>query len=105
VWADEVKGRSYVLHPVAQRRPGEIPDSVELKLGALESERITRAIVADPSIEAFGILCFAKDPKAEHRERKTYDDRTVMRLRLEEDAGKVVAHFMERVDVNSLIDK
>lgn len=103
VWADEVKGRTYVLHPVAERRPGEIPSSVELKLGAVESERIAKQIVADPSIEAFGILCYAKEPKAEHRQRQTFDDDTVMRLRLEESGGKIVAHFTERVDVKMLV--
>ena len=102
VWSDEVKGRKYVLHPVAQRRPGEIPDSVETKLGAIESERIARLALMDPTIEVLGVLCFAKDPHTEHRERKTFDDRTVFVLRIAEEGEMLAAHLVARVDPKTL---
>ena len=105
MWSDEVKNRVNVLHPVAQRRPGEIPDSVENKLGATESERIARLAVVDPTIEVLGVLCIAKDPRAAQRERQTFDDRTVFRMNVQEEDGKIVAHLVSRVEARSIAKK
>ena len=105
VWSDEVRGQKYVLQPVAERRPREIPDSVERKLGAIESEKIARLVFADPTDQVFGVLCFAKDPHAEHRKRMTFDDRTVFLMKVEEKDGKLVAEIVERLDVSRLPSK
>ena len=107
VWTDEVDfpNRRYTLHPVAQRRPGEIPDSVENKLGAGESERFAKLAAADPTIEVLGVLCFAQDPAAGQRQRTTFDDRTVYRLRVEQIDGKLIAQLVDRPEVRGLPKK
>jgi 5-methylcytosine-specific restriction protein A len=64
LWSDEVKNRRYVLYPTSERRPREIPHEANQRLGALEIQRIAALAAQDPSIEALGILSFAKDPKA-----------------------------------------
>ena len=107
IWSDEVdfRNRRYTLHPVAQRRPGEIPDSVENKLGATESERLAQLAAADANIEVLGVLCFAKDPAAGQRQRSTFDDNTVYRLRVEQIDGELIAHLVDRVEVAGLPKK
>jgi len=102
IWADEVTARTYVLYPTTQRRPGEIHDEANSRPGAREIERIAAAVVQDPSIGAFGILSFAKDPKAETRVRASYDDTTVFRLRVVMEGGKYVAHLVERIAVRDI---
>ena len=100
-----LRDRKYVLHPVADRRPAEIDGSVEQKPGAVESERIARLALKDPTIKVFGILCVAKDSKAKARTRQTYDDQTVFRLRVEEEGKSIVAHLVDRLDVSHLTNK
>ena len=60
-------------------------------------------MILDPSIECFGILSIAKDPLAETRERASYDDATVFRLRLEDLEGEYVAYLIERPTVQSIL--
>lgn len=103
IWGDEVKNRSYVLYPPSQRRPREIPDEADNRLGAEEIKRIAMKAILDPSIECFGILSIAKDPLAETRERASYDDTTVFRLRLEDIEGEYIAHLIERPTVHSIV--
>jgi 5-methylcytosine-specific restriction enzyme A len=99
IWSDEVENRQYVLYPPTERRPREIPTEADSRLGAVEIQRIAAFAVQDPTIEAIGILSLAKDPKAETRERESYDDRTVFRLRIEHDGERYVAHLVERPSV------
>jgi hypothetical protein len=81
------------------------PIPLENKLGATESERIARLAVADPTIEVLGVLCIAKDPRAAQRERQTFDDRTVFRMNVQEEDGKIVAHLVSRVEARSIAKK
>jgi len=104
VWSDEVRDRKYVLHPVSERRPG-VPEEADSRLGALEVERIAAAVAADPSIEAFGILSIAKDPKATPRVRESYDDDTLFRLKVVHEDGVYVAHLVARPAVRDVVNK
>lgn len=96
IWSDEVRNRTYILYPTTERRPQEIGEEANLRLGAVEIRRIADLAAQDPTIEALGILSFAKDAKAHTRERETFDDRTVFRLRIEKDGERYVAHLLER---------
>lgn len=97
LWSDEIKDRKFVLYPTAERRPREIPESADQRLGALETKRIAERVAEDQDIAAFGILCIAKDPKAETRVRKTFDDHRLFRLRVERSGEAIIAHLVERI--------
>lgn len=105
IWSDEVKDRKYVLYPTSSRRPGLIPEEADNRLGAEEIARLAKLASENPSIEAYGVLTIAKDTTAATRERATYDDRTVFRLRVEEHDGQFIAHLVERPEVHFLIRK
>lgn len=98
-----MKNRQYVLYPTSQRRPREIPDEADHRLGAEEIARIAHYAATTPDVEALGVLTFAKDANATTRERATYDDNTVFKLRIELTEGKYVAHLVERPKVQSLV--
>jgi 5-methylcytosine-specific restriction protein A len=102
LWDDEIKNRTYVLYPTSERRPREIPDEANARLGAQEIRRIAETVVADATIEAFGILSIVKDKDATPRERKTYDDRTVFRLRIEKNGESFIAHLVSRPSVSEI---
>ena len=102
IWSDEMKDRKFVLHPTAERRPRETPDLADHRHGAVEAERIATRAAENQDIAAFGVLCFAKDPKAESRERKDFDDRTLFRLRIERTGEALVAHIVGRIPIEEL---
>jgi hypothetical protein len=104
IWGDQVKGRLYVLYPPTERRPGKISTDADARLGAIEIKRIAEAVVADPSIEAFGVLSVAKDKNAVPRVRKTFDDRTLFRLRVERDGDRFVAHLVGRPEASMVLN-
>jgi 5-methylcytosine-specific restriction protein A len=103
IWDDELKNRRYVLYPPTKRRPGEIAESVDNKLGAEEIFRVAKFAATHPDVEALGILSIAKDKTASARERKTYDDNTVFRLRVEEVDGEIIATTVARPTVASVL--
>ena len=103
IWDDELKNRRYVLYPPTRRRPGEIAESVDNKLGADEIFRVAKFVVTHPEVEALGILSIAKDRTAAARERKTYDDDSVFRLRVEEIEGEIIATTIARPTVASVL--
>ncbi|ACV34390.1 hypothetical protein [Accumulibacter sp.] len=104
LWSDEVKNRQYVLYPTSLRRPREIPEEADSRLGAEEIARNAHYAASTPGVEAFGVLTIAKDTNATTRERATYDDSTVFRLRIEVVDGVYIAHLVERPSVRSLVE-
>lgn len=103
VWSDEIKNRQYVLYPTTERRPGMIAAEANSRLGAEEIERIAHYAASTPGVEAYGVLTFAKDTDAKTRERATYDDNTVFRIRVEANGQSYVAHLIDRPTVQSLV--
>ena len=97
-----MKNRQYVLYPTTERREG-IPEEADHRLGAEEIARIAHYAATTPEVESFGVLTFAKDTKASTRQRATYDDNTVFKLRVEAKEGKYVAHMLERPAVALLV--
>ena len=102
LWYDELKNRRYILYPPTKRRPGEIAENVDNKLGAEELHRIVKFVAAHPTVEALGILTIAKSKSATSSQRKTYDDETVFRLQVEELNGEFIATTLSRPTVASL---
>ena len=102
IWSDEVKKSRYILYPPSERRPREIAEEADLRLGALEIQRIAAIAAQDSTIEAYGVLSVAKDPRAVPRERKSYDDRTVFRIRVEKIEDTYVAHLTDRVPASAV---
>lgn len=72
--------------------------AADLRLGALEIQRIAAMAAQDSTIEAYGVLSVAKDPRAAPRERKSYDDRTLFRIRVEKIEDTYVARLTDRVE-------
>jgi 5-methylcytosine-specific restriction protein A len=103
LWSDEIKDRKFVLYPTSERRPHEIPESANQRLGAVEAERIATQVAENQDIAAYGILCFAKDTDVESRERETFDDRTLFRLRVERSGELLIAHLVERIPTEKVV--
>ena len=103
LWSDEVKNKQYVLYPVSLRRPREIPEEADSRLGAEEIARNAHYAATTQGVESFGVLTIAKDPSATTRERATYDDNTVFRLRIELRDDVYIAHLIDRPSTRSLV--
>ena len=102
IWSDEMRNRQYVLYPTTDRREG-MPEEADHRLGAEEIARIAHYAATTPGVESFGVLTFAKDTTASTRQRATYDDNTVFRIRVDSNDGKYVAHMLERPSVVALL--
>jgi hypothetical protein len=105
IWGDELKNRQYVLHPTRLRRPR--PAGTEYladeRPGAVELKRVAETALSSGA-ECLGILCQAKDPAADTREREGFDHRTVFRLVLERRAGgEIVARVTARVPADDVM--
>lgn len=105
LWSDEIKNRQYILFPTSQRRPGCIAEEADSRLGADEIARLAQYAASNPDVEALGVLTFAKDPNAATRERETYDEKSVFRLRVENNSGTLIAHLIERPEAHSLVKR
>ena len=103
IWDDELKNGRYVLYPTTSRRPGDIPEEADHRLGADEIQRIAKRAVEEPAIESFGILSIVKDKQAVPRQRKTYDDNTVFKLKIEHVGGEFIATTIARPTVASIV--
>ena len=105
VWADEVKDKMFILYPITDRRLGEIPDEANDKVGAKELHEIATFCAKDPNVEVFGVLCLAEDPNARPRVRKSFDERTVFKVRVAMDGERIVAHLVDRLPIHSVYRK
>jgi len=102
VWTDEVKGRRFVLYPVAVRRPGPVGAAADLKAGGREVQDVANLVADGVCREAFGVLCTAADPDAIPRVRKRFAERDVFRLAVFREGEAIVAELAERIPVERL---
>lgn len=102
VWDDELVHGRFVLYPTTERRPGEITEETNSRLGARESERVARYAAENSNVPAYGVVCVAKDRDARTRQRKTYIDGTLLRLRVVQEGHTYVAYEVEKVSVESV---
>jgi hypothetical protein len=100
IWEDELIHGRYVLFPTSERRPREIDDEANRRLGAREIERLARFSIENPSVKAFGIVCIAKDTTAKTRRRKTFVEDMLVPLTVTEENAILVAYGTERVPNN-----
>jgi hypothetical protein len=95
VWEDEFVCGRYVIYPTTERRPREIPEEANRRLGAREAERVARYAVENPNVPVYGIVCVAKDPKAKTRQRKTFNEQTLLRLRVVQEERSIIAYKVQ----------
>lgn len=105
MWSDEVKGRLFVLSPIAVRRPGAEGEAADQKAGGREMSALAEYVANDPSVSSYGVLCVAIDPKAAPRVRKQFDKDTVFKLRVFRDGTSIVAEIIDRVPIEELLAK
>jgi hypothetical protein len=102
IWSDEVVGQRFVIHPVSVRRPGPVGAAVDLKAGSREIAELAAIAADDQNVSSFGVNCIAVDPAARPRVRKSFDDRTVFRLRVVRESESIVAELVDRIPVEEL---
>jgi hypothetical protein len=54
-------------------------------------------------VDAFGVVCYAKDEEAVTRERERYDEDVVLALRLQEEDEGIAAYVIGEVPADSVI--
>lgn len=95
VWADSLVGGRTVMW-----EKGEA--SYKQRHGA--KEKYANIIAArDGRYEVYGILCYAKDVEAEPRARETFDDQTVLVLRIVDEADEVVGYVIGETTPRAII--
>ncbi len=102
IWEDELINGRYVLYPTTERRPRQIDEEANKRLGAREVERLARLAIEQPTVQCFGIVCRAKDPTARVRQRKSYLEDILVPLVVREEEGTFVAYGKERVSTSHI---
>ena len=93
VWQDHFDGRRYPIVYHEDRRKNDNAN----RPGWPEITDIVEHCLANPDTEALGVLCKAKDPEADPREREWVEGNELLELRIERDQDGVPwAHIIGR---------
>lgn len=99
IWLDELAKDRFVLFPTSERRPGEIALAANSTLGAREIQHIAKLAANDSTVSAFGVICIARDPSAVPRRRKSYDPKTLRKLKVFQEGESFIACSVGEVTV------
>lgn len=95
VWADRLKGGRYVYW-------NDTKSPHDKRIGARELHQVIRTVMAN-GYDAYGILCEAKDPTAEKRERGFFHEDTLLVLRFVTESPGLVAYVDGEIPASEVI--
>ena len=103
IWQDETHSGKYIIYPVTERRPGQVPSAANDQLGAREALRLATIAAGDEKIQTFGILCVADNTTTPKRTRKSFDRENLLKLRINRDhRGFLVAEIQDTVSLKQI---